>query len=74
MGTMRNTGDQDAILQTPLITPDTLARALNIGSRMLKTAARRAGMQPTRMPNNRDYFSPAQAIAVRRELLRRVAG
>jgi hypothetical protein len=64
----------DAILRLPLITPDTLARALNVGSGMVKSAARRVGIRHTRMPNRRDYISATQAIAVHREILRRSAG
>lgn len=63
----------DVTLTLPLISPDTLARALNVGRGTVKGAARRVGAKPTRLPNRRDYFTAAQASAVRREILRRAA-
>lgn len=60
-------------LKLPLITPDTLARALNVGSGTVKAAARRVNVRLTRLPNRRDYISPEQAVAVHREILRRAA-
>ena len=54
--------------RVPLITPGALARVLNVGVGTILTAAARAGVEIPRMPNNRDYMSYEQAVAIRHEL------
>jgi hypothetical protein len=59
---------QPDLAKEPIIGLGQLARVLGIGTGATRSAADRAGVEPTRLANRREFVSLDEATAIQREL------
>jgi hypothetical protein len=64
----RETLSKEALLKEPIITLAALARTLNVGLGAAKSEMKKAGIEPTRLLNRREYLSVEQALALQRAM------